>query len=43
MAEKKTVKDNAAELRKIKHHIALDKLEVNKIYHIPPITLPNSS
>jgi hypothetical protein len=37
MAEKKTVKDNAAELRKIKHHIALDKLEVNKIYHIPPI------
>lgn len=37
MAEKKTVKDNAAELRKIKHHIALDKLEVNKTYHIPPI------
>ena len=37
MAEKKTVKDNAAELRKIKHHIALDKLEVNKISHIPPI------
>ena len=37
MAEKKTVKDNAAELRKIKHHLPLDKLEVNKIYHIPPI------
>lgn len=37
MAEKKTVKDNAAELRKIKHHLELDKLEVNKIYHIPPI------
>ena len=37
MADKKTVKDNAAELRKIKHHLPLDKLEVNKIYHIPPI------
>ena len=37
MATDKTVKGNAAELRKIKHHIEADNLEVNSIYHIPPI------
>ena len=37
MAEENTVKSKATELRKIKHHIAWENLEVNKIYHIPPI------
>ena len=37
MAEENTVKSKASELRKIKHHIAFEDLEVNKTYHIPPI------
>ena len=37
MAEDNTVRSKATELRKIKHHIALEDLEVNKTYHIPPI------
>ena len=39
MAEENTVKSKATELRKIKHHIAWENLEVNKVYHIPPIIL----
>lgn len=37
MANEKSLKNNATQLRQIKHHIDIDKLEVNKIYHIPPI------
>jgi hypothetical protein len=36
MAER-TIKDSQNELKKIKHHINWDDIEVNRIYHIPPI------
>jgi len=37
MANKVTIKNSADELKKIKHHLDLSQLEVNKVYHIPPI------
>ena len=37
MANKVTIKNSADALKKIKHHLDSSQLEVNKVYHIPPI------
>lgn len=37
MGEKRNIRNSQNELNKIKHHISWDSLEVNKVYHIPPV------
>jgi hypothetical protein len=37
MANENTIKSKQNELKKIKHHLDWTELEINKVYHIPPI------
>lgn len=37
MGNENTIKNKQNELKKIKHHLDWTELEINKVYHIPPI------